>query len=107
MSLGIGALALGLGVAVIVVVVVLLLIPYLISSRRNRRTGASGFVQASRLTCPKCHQTFDYEWIPGSALTAVRLGTSRYMRCPLCHQWSIFNIWKAPVPPASPPRPPA
>ena len=106
MSNGVVALAIGLGVAVLVVVVFLIVIPYLISGRRNRRTGASGLVQASRLTCPKCHRSFDYEWIPGSALTAVRLGRSRYMRCPLCHAWSIFNIWEAPLPSAPPVEPP-
>ncbi len=46
----------------------------------------------SRLTCPKCNQTFDYRWVPGGSLTAVRLGPTRYMRCPICHKWSDFDI---------------
>lgn len=46
----------------------------------------------SKLTCPKCNRTFDYKWVPGASLTAVRLGPSRYMRCPLCHEWSDFDI---------------
>ena len=46
----------------------------------------------SRLTCPRCSKTFDYRWVPGASLTAVRLGPTRFMRCPLCHQWSDFDI---------------
>ena len=46
----------------------------------------------SRLSCPKCGKTFDYRWVPGGSLTAVRLGPTRYMRCPLCHKWSDFDI---------------
>ncbi len=51
-----------------------------------------------RLTCPKCGGSFDYEYVPGASLTAVRLGGSRYMRCPLCHQWSVFRLSAAEVP---------
>ena len=47
----------------------------------------------SRLTCPKCGQSFDYDWVPLASFSAVRLGTSRYLECPLCHKWSTFNIW--------------
>jgi hypothetical protein len=44
------------------------------------------------LTCPKCGGQFDYEFVPGASLTAIRLGTSRYMRCPLCHRFAIFSL---------------
>ncbi len=84
--------------AVLVVIVVF----YLITAGRNRRFGTHGVVQRSRLTCPKCHQSFDYEWVPGAALTAVRLGPSRYMACPLCHKWSMFDILDSPPPPTDP-----
>jgi hypothetical protein len=90
------ALVLG---AVIVVATALLL--YALARTRNRRTGGHGFVQHSRLTCPRCRQVFDYDWVPGGALTAVRLGRARYMACPLCHKWSMFNVWDAPPPPVS------
>lgn len=101
-------LAIGIIVGVFALVGILF---YAISVWRNRRTGATGFVQRSRLTCPKCGGTFDYEWVPGAALTAVRLGKDRYMACPLCHRWSLFNIFDAAAPPAagadpSPPAPP-
>jgi DNA-directed RNA polymerase subunit RPC12/RpoP len=51
-----------------------------------------GLHYTSRLVCPKCGKTFDYEWLPGGSFTALRLGTKRYMRCPLCRKWSIFNV---------------
>jgi hypothetical protein len=89
----IGAIVAG---AIVVAVVALL---YGLSAARNRSHGTKGFVQRSRLDCPKCHRTFDYSWVPGAALTAVRLGRRRYMACPLCHRWSTFDVWNAPAPP--------
>lgn len=59
---------------------------------RYRRTGSTGLVQRSRLTCRKCGGVFDLDWVPGAALTAVRLGSSRYLACPLRHKWSVFGI---------------
>jgi hypothetical protein len=49
-------------------------------------------VWKSRLLCPKCGKEFIYEYVPGASFTAFRLGGSRYMACPLCHRWSIFNL---------------
>lgn len=91
----------GIGVAA---AVVLLLAAYYASwvLRTQRRTGKAGIVQRSRLTCPKCGGTFDYEFVPGAALTAVRLGSSRYMACPLCHQWSTFAVKRTLEPPLPP-----
>ena len=100
LSAWIGAL---IGVAVIVVLVVVF---WAIARALNRKSGNTGFVQRSRLTCPKCGRAFDYEWVPGAALTAVRLGSSRYMACPLCHKWSTFNIYDTVVPAAAPPTAP-
>jgi hypothetical protein len=51
------------------------------------------------LKCPKCGGEFDYEFVPGASFTAIRLGTSRYMRCPLCHKFAVFSL----KPPAEPP----
>jgi len=45
-----------------------------------------------RLTCPKCGGQFEYQFVWGASLTAVRLGTSRYMRCPLCQKWALFRL---------------
>ncbi len=51
-------------------------------------------IKTSRLKCPKCGHRFYYKWLPGGSFTSIRLGTSRYMRCPNCKKWSMFNIWK-------------
>ena len=51
-----------------------------------------------RLQCPKCHAVFDYEFIPGASFTAVRLGTSRYLRCPICRRFSVFPMSRTEVP---------
>lgn len=48
---------------------------------------------ASVLTCPLCKRTFEYDWVPLVSFTSVRLGHSRYLRCPLCHGWSTYNVW--------------
>ena len=47
----------------------------------------------SRLSCPKCQHAFEYSWVPLASFSAVRLGTSRYLQCPACHQWSTFDVW--------------
>jgi hypothetical protein len=52
----------------------------------------------AHLTCPKCHQEFDYDFVPGASVTAIRLGGSHYMPCPLCRKWSLFNIRASLVP---------
>jgi hypothetical protein len=40
----------------------------------------------AHLTCPKCDQEFDYDFIPGAAIRAIRLAGRHYMACPLCHR---------------------
>lgn len=92
-------IAAGAGVAVVVVAVIF----YTLILRRGRGLGTPGLVQRSRLTCPECHREFDYDWVPGGSFTAVRLGTGRYMACPLCQKWSYFNIYNTMItrPPAT------
>ncbi len=97
----VGSIGLGIGV----VVIVLLVVFYLYVLRRNRAEGSGGLVTRSRLTCPKCHQTFDYDYVPGASLTALRLGTSRYMACPLCGRWSTFDLASTRTPVNPPPTP--
>jgi hypothetical protein len=95
------SLALWIGVAGVAAVVAIFVAMYALGLYRSRQKGTHGYVQHSRLVCPKCHGTFDYDWIPGGALTAVRLGRARYMACPICRKWSTFNVWDAPTPPPS------
>ncbi len=51
-----------------------------------------GLVWKSALKCPKCGKEFVFEYVPGASFTAFRLGRSRYMACPICHRWSVFNL---------------
>ncbi|MGA8542855.1 MAG: hypothetical protein WB947_04860 [Thermoplasmata archaeon] len=44
------------------------------------------------MQCSKCGGTFDYEYVPGASLTALRLGNARYMRCPICQKFSKFPM---------------
>lgn len=46
----------------------------------------------TRVTCPKCGQSFDYEFIPGGSFNAIRLGKYRYMKCQICGKWALFDI---------------
>jgi hypothetical protein len=79
------------GVAIACVVIAAVL--YAMILRRGRQAGTRGVVQRSHLHCPKCDREFDYDWIPGASFTAVRLGTGRYMACPLCGKWSLFDVY--------------
>jgi len=75
-----------------VVIIVLLVLFYYRVYRRNRALGTPGIVSRARLTCPKCQQTFDFDFVPGASVSALRFGTSRFMACPLCHRWSTFDL---------------
>ena len=79
-----------LGVALLLILLVVAYYAWVL--RRNRTEGRGRLVTRSRLTCPKCHQTFDYDYVPGASVTAIRLGSSRYMACPICHKWSTFDL---------------
>ena len=46
----------------------------------------------TKVTCPKCKQTFDYDFIPGASIYSIRLGNYRYMKCKKCHKGAFFNI---------------
>ena len=46
----------------------------------------------SKLECRKCGYRFNYEFIPGMSVDAIRLGMDRYMRCPKCREWSRFSL---------------
>lgn len=93
----------GVGIALAAVAAVL----FALVLRRGRARGTRGFGQRSHLRCPKCGHEFDYDWVPGASLTAVRLGTARYLACPQCRRWSVFDVYGTLVarPDPSGPRP--
>ena len=49
-------------------------------------------ILVSHLRCKKRGVEFDYSYVPGGSLTSFRLGRSRFMRCPNCKKWSVFNL---------------
>lgn len=78
---------------VLVIIAVILVASFVI----YRVLPSKGYGYLSRLTCTKCAHTFDYRWILGGSFTAIRLGKKRYMRCPSCHKWSMFDVWSTRV----------
>jgi len=58
---------------------------------------AGAELPTSGLVCPKCKYRFNYEFIPGASLTSIRFGSKRYMRCPKCNKWAMFDLSKSPV----------
>ena len=80
-----------IGVVIIVIVAVLML--------RSRKGAVKSPVQLSHLKCPKCNAEFDYAYLPLATFTSIRLGNSRYISCPDCHKWSLFNVWNTRVDP--------
>jgi DNA-directed RNA polymerase subunit RPC12/RpoP len=85
--------------AVIIIAVIIAAIAILFVLARTRMARSSRIVPLSHLKCNKCGTEFDYAWIPGVSFTSVRLGNSRYLRCPVCRKWSLFNIWNTRVDP--------
>lgn len=73
-------------VAIAVTVVVGVMLFYLLAPRYGPH-------YTSRLTCPKCGETFDYRWVPFGSFSAVRLGTKWHLSCPHCHEWTTYEIW--------------
>ncbi len=67
-------------------VLVVVIVAYAVALKTRRH-------YTSRLTCPKCSHSFDYNWVPLASFSAVRLGASRYLKCPSCRAWSNFNVW--------------
>jgi hypothetical protein len=48
----------------------------------------------TKVECPKCKKTFMHTFVPGGAMTSVRLGRYRYMKCPKCKKYSKFDLFK-------------
>lgn len=46
----------------------------------------------SRLFCPRCKKQFYFHWVPGASFNALRYGNKRPLKCPYCHEKSMFEI---------------
>jgi len=84
----------------IIIAVIIAAIAILFVLARTRMARSSCIVPLSHLKCNKCGTEFDYAWIPGASLTSLRLLNSRYLMCPVCKKWSVFNIWNTRVDPS-------
>jgi hypothetical protein len=65
---------------------------WLARGRSRGVPGTAGIVRENTVVCPKCRREFNYRFVPGASLTSLRLGRSRYMRCPLCGKWSVIRV---------------
>ena len=54
----------------------------------GQRRGYSGMGGDTIVRCSRGH-LFTTRWIVGSSVKAVRLGSRRYQRCPVCEKWRI------------------
>ena len=87
-------------IAVAVLLVIIVGVWWLARGRSRAVPGTSGVVRENTLTCPKCNGQFNYQFAPGASFTSLRLGRSRYMKCPLCGKWSVIKIVGPPVTPS-------
>ncbi len=80
-------------IAAVVVLIIIIVGGWWLARGRSRGVpGAHGVVRENTLTCPKCNEQFNYQFVPGASLTSLRLGNRRYMKCPLCGRWSVIKI---------------
>ena len=79
--------------AIIITAVIIAVLVTLFIFALTRVAHSPGILQLSHLKCKKCGTEFDYAWIPGVSFTSVRLGPSRWFRCPVCRKFSVFDIW--------------
>ena len=89
----------GVTAGIIVTAAIIAVIAIVFILARTRTGQSIGIAHLSHLKCGKCGTEFDYAWIPGASLTSIRLGGSRYFRCPSCRKFSLFNICNTQVDP--------
>ena len=56
----------------------------------QRRRGYSGLGGDTIVRCSKGH-LFTTIWVPGASFKSIRLGMSRYQRCPVGHHWAMVK----------------
>jgi hypothetical protein len=75
---------------VIALVIAAVLLLTLIRMLVARRRGYAGDATHRIVRCSKGH-VFTTVWLPGASLTAIRLGSVRYERCPVGKHWSLVR----------------
>jgi hypothetical protein len=79
------------GLIVAIVVVFAVVFVYVIArmgAKAGRERGYAGMGGDTIVRCSRGH-LFTTKWIVGSSVKAVRLGSKRYQRCPVCQKWRI------------------
>jgi hypothetical protein len=56
----------------------------------GQKRGYSGMGGDTIVRCSRGH-LFTTKWVVGSSFKAVRLGSKRYQRCPVCKKWRIVT----------------
>jgi len=75
---------------VIALALVFVVLVAVLGARMGRWRGYSGMGGDTIARCRQGH-LFTTVWIPGASLKAVRLGSKRYQRCPVCKKWRIVT----------------
>ncbi|MGD0728466.1 MAG: hypothetical protein ABR981_00100 [Candidatus Micrarchaeaceae archaeon] len=44
------------------------------------------------MKCNNCSKEFDYSFFPLVSITSIRLGSSRYFKCPFCKKTQTFDL---------------
>jgi hypothetical protein len=79
------------GAVVAIVLVVAAVFVYVIArmgAAAGQKRGSSGMGGDTIVRCSRGH-LFTTKWIAGASVKAVRLGSKRYQRCPICEKWRI------------------
>lgn len=79
------------GAIVALVIVFAVVFVYVIArmgAAAGQKRGYSGMGGDTIVRCSQGH-LFTTTWIVGSSVKAVRLGSKRYQRCPVCKKWRI------------------
>jgi hypothetical protein len=73
---------------VLAAAVVLVYVIARIGAAAGQKHGYSGMGGDTIVRCSQGH-LFTTVWVVGSSVKAVRLGSKRYQRCPICGKWRI------------------
>lgn len=57
---------------------------------------------STAVACPSCGYRFNYRFVPGVSVTAVRVGAGRGFRCPHCGARALFRLDGTPPDPTRP-----
>jgi len=77
-----------LAVLIVVIGAGIVLVVAVAGTKTGHAYGYSGMGGDTVVRCSQGH-LFTTLWVPGASLKAVRLGSTRYQRCPVCQKWRM------------------